>query len=87
MSLVRFIDVFFRFYIFVRGSLGRNCARVWRCAVELAKSKSECCSPFVGEPCSPDSLLSGESIARNLLLSRQAWGRKMVGNVWTVLVN
>ena len=54
---MRPIDVFFQFYIFVRGPLGRDFVRVWRCAGELVKSESECFSPFVGESCSMDALL------------------------------
>lgn len=88
MSSVQFTDVFFRVYIFVRGSLGRNCVRVWEgCGGTTTQSWSDGFSPSVRRDGSADSLLSAEAAAGNRLLRMQAWESGVSRSVWTLLVN
>lgn len=58
MLLVQFTDVFFQCYIFVRGSLGRNCMSRWTCAIELVKSNQKASAPLQGSLWTLSSLRS-----------------------------
>ena len=81
---VQFIDVFFRFYIFVRVSLGRNCVKVWGRYGWTTKKPVWMLQTICRRAVLWDWLSSDESIARNQL--PRVWGhaRKPRWSVWTL---